>query len=101
MSSNLDNPNNPNGDYFETLKQQADAFSAKADQRLKAGIRKRAEQLRDHRPLPRYLLRALESGQLGRVEACLDKAMGEGWTEEQLENSLDTMNAETKRIVSG
>ena len=51
-------------DYFETLKQQkVDAFKV-ADKQLKAKIRERADDLTAAKPLPRYLLRALESGDL-------------------------------------
>lgn len=86
-------------DYFETLKQQKmDAFKV-ADDQLKARIRKRADELQKSRPLPRYLLRALESADLDRIEACIDKAMGEGWTEEEIHLTLDVMKAHIKNIV--
>lgn len=41
--------------------------------------------------LPRYLIRALESGDAGRVEACIDKALSEGWTEERLDKAIDVL----------
>jgi hypothetical protein len=86
-------------DYFERLKQQkVDGFKI-ADQRLKDRVRQRATELQTAKPLPRYLLRALESADLGRIEACIDKAMGEGWTEEEMTLSLDVIKAHVKNIV--
>jgi hypothetical protein len=86
-------------DYLDRLKQQKiDAFKV-ADARLKARIRHRADELQTAKPLPRYLLRALESADLGRIEACIDKAMGEGWTEEEMTLSLDVIKAHVKNIV--
>ncbi len=86
-------------DYFESLKQQkVDTFKA-ADRKLKAAIRARADDLTAAKPLPRYLLRALESGDLGRVEACIDKAMGEGWTSDEIHTTLDKMNAHVKNLT--
>jgi hypothetical protein len=86
-------------DYFERLKQQkVDGFKA-ADVRLKARIRERADDLTAAKPLPRYLLRALESGDLGRVEACIDKAMGEGWTSEEIDITLDKMKAHVNNLM--
>lgn len=87
-------------DYFDTLKKQkVDAFKV-ADKRLKARVRERADELQAAKPLPRYLLRALESGDEGRVEACIDKAMGEGWTEAELRVSVDLMIASAKNAVT-
>ena len=86
-------------DYFETLKQQkVEAFKV-ADKRLKEKIRQRADELTASKPLPRYLLRALESGDLGRVEACIDKAMGEGWTSDEIHTTLDKMKAHVENLV--
>jgi hypothetical protein len=86
-------------DYFDKLKQQkVDVFKA-ADARLKARIRHRADELQGSKPLPRYLLRAFESGDLGRVEACIDKAMGEGWTADEIDITLDKMKAHTKNLM--
>ncbi len=86
-------------DYFETQKRQKlelfDLETAKA----KRVIRKRIEELKPARPLPRYLTRALESGDLGRVEACIDKAMGEGWTPDDIHAALDELKKIVKEIV--
>ena len=79
----------PETDYFELLKKQKqDAFDLDT-QRTKRLVRRRLEKLKPGRDLPRYLLRALESGDAGRVEACIDKAMGEGWNEEALSKAVD------------
>jgi hypothetical protein len=86
-------------DYFETLKKQKVDVFKEADKRLKARIRQRADDLTAAKPLPRYLLRALESGDLGRVEACIDKAMGEGWTADEISLTLDKMNAHVKNLM--
>ncbi len=86
-------------DYFETLKQQKVDVFQEANKRLKAKVRERANELSAAKPLPRYLLRALESGDLGRVEACIDKAMGEGWTADEIHTTLDKMNAQVKNLM--
>ena len=86
-------------DYFEALNQQkVDVFN-EANKKLRAKVRQRANELSAAKPLPRYLLRALESGDLGRVEACIDKAMGEGWTADEIHITLDKMNAHVKNIT--
>jgi hypothetical protein len=91
--------NSEQPDYFDRLKQQkVDVFKA-ADARLKARVRERADDLTAAKPLPRYLLRALESGDLGRVEACIDKAMGEGWTAEEINITLDKMKAHVNNLM--
>lgn len=86
-------------DYFETLKQQKIENFKMLDTRLKSRIRQRADEFTAAKPLPRYLLRALESGDLGRVEACIDKAMGDGWTAEEIETTLDKMKAHIKNLT--
>ena len=76
-------------DYFEQMKKQKrDAF-AMDTAKVKRLIRGRLDKLKLSRDLPRYLLRALESGDAGRVEACIDKAMGEGWNEKDLSRAVD------------
>ena len=86
-------------DYFEKLKaQKVEVFKAR-NVAVKAKVRERANEFSMAKPLPRYLLRALESGDLGRVEACIDKAMGEGWTAEEMEITLDKMKAHVKNLV--
>jgi len=86
-------------DYFETLKaQKVDVFK-EANKKMRAKVRERANELSTAKPLPRYLLRALESGDLGRVEACIDKAMGEGWTADEIHLALDLMKAHVKNLV--
>jgi hypothetical protein len=86
-------------DYFERLKEQKQASFKIASDRLKSRMRQRHTELQTAKPLPRYLLRALESADLGRIEACIDKAMGEGWTEEEMTLSLDVIKAHVKSIV--
>ncbi len=86
-------------DYFDKLKQQKVDVFQRANQRLKARVRERANELTAAKPLPRYLLRALESGDVGRVEACIDKAMGEGWTADEINTTLDKMNASVKNLT--
>ena len=86
-------------DYFERLKAQKQAAFKVKDDRVTKIFKDRLTKLKTARPLPRYLNRALESADLGRIEACIDKAMGEGWTEEEIHLALDIMKAHVKNIV--
>ncbi len=76
-------------DYFEQLKKQKQDVFDLDTQKTKRLVKRRLEKLKTRRDLPRYLLRALESGDQGRVEACIDKALGEGWTQEGLSKAID------------
>ncbi len=57
--------------------------------RIKKLVRGRIDKLKNETPLPRYLLRALESGEEYRVEACINKAIKEGWTADDLSTAID------------
>lgn len=45
----------------------------------------------DKTTLPRELVRALESGDVDRVEACINKALDDGWTEDELEKKIEDL----------
>jgi hypothetical protein len=93
----------PHDDYFETLKsqkvQQFDFIKAKHLRKVKNGqsILNRLDGAKG-KVIPRYLRRALFSGDEARVEACIDKALGEGWSELELEDQVNLLSA---RIMSG
>ena len=94
----MSNPCQP--DYFERLKEQKKATFDIKEKRIKDRVRSRATEFETAKPLPRYLLRALESADLGRIEACIDKAMGEGWTEADIHLALDILKAQVKKIIA-
>ncbi len=86
-------------DYFAKLKEQkrsefnwvnrAGFARAKALEAKKERFDKAREKV-----IPRYLRRALYSGDLGRIEACIDKALDDGWEREELEDAVNLLAAQ-------
>jgi hypothetical protein len=84
-------------DYQEKLReQQVRAFQMES-LKLRKLAKARLEKLKPSRTMPRYLRRALYSGDIGRIEACIDKALAEGFTSEELEKQVDQLVAQIEK----
>lgn len=78
-------------DYFETLKKQKIAdFKDQIDTEKFLIKEKQAKTV--SRDLPWYLKKAFESRDVNRIEFCLKKALGEGWTPEEINRSILALN---------
>ncbi len=75
--------------YILKQQEQFKQASEHNNERIKKLLRKRIDKIRAEKPMPRYLLRALESGEEYRVEACINKAITEGWTPDDLSTAIE------------
>ncbi len=76
-------------DYSVIQQEQFRKAAEQNTERIKKLVRGRIDKLKLQKPMPRYLLRALESGEEYRVEACINKAIKEGWTPDDLSTAIE------------